>query len=141
MPRATQSRKRLVLDKHPSIVARGRQAVETQPVALVAQQPCAAQNGSDQPNSCPASGQNMGSNWYFIASTGSTPARIWPVIIPGSATKPVAAMALMVGIIPARMALHTHPFKAVWMGTPVSKWTSMAGLFGPVKPSGAPGQD
>ena len=32
--------------------------------------------------------------WYLTASTGSTPAKIWPVIIPGSDTSPAAAMLL-----------------------------------------------
>ena len=36
--------------------------------------------------------------WYRTAMTGSVPERIWPVIMPGKATIPVAAMVLMVGL-------------------------------------------
>ena len=46
-------------------------------------------------------------SWYFTASEGSTPARIWPVIIPGSATMPVAAIALTIGMKPLRSAWRT----------------------------------
>ena len=35
--------------------------------------------------------------WYLTASCGSTPERIWPVIMPGSETIPVAAIELMIG--------------------------------------------
>ena len=36
--------------------------------------------------------------WYRTATTGSVPERIWPVIMPGKATIPVAAIVLMVGL-------------------------------------------
>ncbi len=40
-----------------------------------------------------------------MASCGGTPARIWPVIMPGSATSPLAAMALTTGIKALRNGL------------------------------------
>src|SRR5262245_64467704 len=42
--------------------------------------------------------------WYLTASCGATPERIWPVISPGRETTPVAAMELMIGVKPLRMA-------------------------------------
>ena len=39
--------------------------------------------------------------WYLAATSGVTPERICPVIIPGSATRPTANMELITGIIPA----------------------------------------
>ena len=66
--------------------------------------------------------------WYLTASTGSTPAKIWPVIIPGSDTSPAAAMLLMVGINPARMASRTTPRMASEASAPSINCASMAGL-------------
>ena len=45
--------------------------------------------------------RNMISSWYFTASPGSTPDKICPVIMPGSEITPVAAIALMIGVMPA----------------------------------------
>ena len=47
---------------------------------------------------------NMISIWYFTASTGGAPASIWPVIIPGSDTRPTTVIELIIGIIPRRTA-------------------------------------
>ncbi len=52
----------------------------------------------------PAVIRNMIRIWYFTASMGGVPARIWPVIMPGRLTMPAAAMALMMGIRPLRAA-------------------------------------
>ena len=49
-----------------------------------------------------AASMNITRIWYFTASTGGAPARIWPVIIPGRLTIPAAAMALIIGITPVR---------------------------------------
>ena len=51
--------------------------------------------------------------WYFTAWPGLTPARSWPVIIPGRLTMPTTIMALMVGMSPVRTAC--------WMGSPPGK--------------------
>ena len=36
--------------------------------------------------------------WYFAATKGDTPERIWPVIIPGRDTNPTANREFIVGI-------------------------------------------
>ena len=41
--------------------------------------------------------------WYLMAVSGSEPARIWPVIMPGRETRPTVIRALMEGIMPALM--------------------------------------
>src|SRR5882724_8195212 len=45
--------------------------------------------------------------WYSMATSGEAPARIWPVIIPGSWTTPTVIRPLTVGIIAARTAERT----------------------------------
>ncbi len=42
--------------------------------------------------------------WYFTAETGDSPARICPVMMPGSVTSPAADMVLTIGSIPRRTA-------------------------------------
>ena len=46
--------------------------------------------------------RNITSSWYLMASQGSAPARIWPVIMPGIDTSPHADIELMIGIRPLR---------------------------------------
>jgi hypothetical protein len=50
--------------------------------------------------------------WYLAATTGSPPARIWPVIMPGMEIKPAMLSMLMVGVMAVdRTRLNTglHP--------------------------------
>ena len=47
---------------------------------------------------------NITSTWYLTANPGAVPARICPVIMPGKLTIPAAAIALIIGIMPERMA-------------------------------------
>ena len=44
--------------------------------------------------------------WYFAATTGETPDRICPVIMPGSATSPTAKSVLIIGMSAARIAMR-----------------------------------
>ena len=36
--------------------------------------------------------------WYFTATSGAEPPRIWPIIVPGRATMPITAMLAMQGV-------------------------------------------
>ena len=51
------------------------------------------------PSPVPPAIRHMIRTWYFTASAGATPAWICPVIIPGSATCRVAALALTMGFV------------------------------------------
>ena len=51
---------------------------------------------------------------------------IWPVIMPGSATRPVVAMALSIGIMPVRSAERNGPPSASKRGAPSASRASMA---------------
>lgn len=53
----------------------------------------------------PAS-RNISRIWYFIASKGSNPARIWPVMMPGKVTIPAADIWLITGNKPMRCISH-----------------------------------
>ena len=43
--------------------------------------------------------------WYLTAINGETPERIWPVIIPGSETRPTANSELVIGMSEALSAI------------------------------------
>src|SRR5262245_24957877 len=64
--------------------------------------------------------------WYLTASCGSTPDRIWPVIIPGRETTPVAAMELMIGVKPLRTARWCAAATASHRVLPSSSLASIA---------------
>ena len=70
--------------------------------------------------------RNMIKTWYLTAPIGSAPARIWPVIMPGSAITPAADMALMIGIRPARSARRAASPSAVERSAPSARRASIA---------------
>ena len=50
------------------------------------------------PKPVPPAMRNITNIWCLTASAGGTPPRIYPVIMPGKETTPVADIELMVGI-------------------------------------------
>ncbi|MNN88010.1 hypothetical protein D3C81_2056390 [compost metagenome] len=46
--------------------------------------------------------RNISRIWYLAASTGSMPAMIWPVMMPGKVMMPAADIWLMLGTMPRR---------------------------------------
>ena len=51
--------------------------------------------------------QNKMKIWYLAASSGGSPDRICPVIIPGIAIRPAAIIALRIGMVPVRTERRT----------------------------------
>ena len=71
-----------------------------------------------RPNPVPPAIRNITRIWYLTASTGGTPPRICPVIMPGRETTPVADIELMVGISALRSASRITGAAAICLVAP-----------------------
>jgi hypothetical protein len=76
----------------------------------------------------------MTTSWSLMASSGGTPARIMPVMAPGSATSPTTLVLSTMGNMPARMALLIHGRAASRAVRPSDRWASTSRRSTP-KPS------
>ena len=66
--------------------------------------------------------------WYFAATQGSLPPKIWPVIIPGMETTPTTFMALMSGVMLSWIARCVHSLVASMRVAPNERSSSMWSL-------------
>mmetsp|Transcript_19187 Transcript_19187/g.53720 ORF Transcript_19187/g.53720 Transcript_19187/m.53720 type:complete len:216 (-) Transcript_19187:280-927(-) len=66
--------------------------------------------------------------WYRLASDGSAPARIWPVIMPGMDTSPMTAIMFTVGIMALVRAFWTTDFVASARLAPRASSSSICSL-------------
>src|SRR5436190_21973411 len=76
-------------------------------MTIVGQEFCACKNCGERPEAGSAADQKHDQQLVFDSIRRSAPAKICLVIMPGRATSPIAAIALMVGIKPLRNASRT----------------------------------
>ena len=59
--------------------------------------------------------------WYLIATSGSEPPRICPVIVPGRAMSPITAIEAMVGLKNLMRASRMKGVRASWAEAPLAR--------------------
>ena len=59
--------------------------------------------------------------WYLIATSGSEPPSIWPVIVPGRAMRPITAIEAIVGLKDFIKASRMNGERASWAVAPLAR--------------------